>query len=138
MKKHNKASAPKQGIAETLSHIRHYLPSQGPIKDFIHHNTLHMFQDHNLSFHEAIRKASSLYGAREYLPLSEYRAAFKAGKISERALALALKQEGGDTPALREKMLHADMQDTLNRASFREQGYLSQIVRTSGLVLEDP
>lgn len=137
MKKNSKASAPKPGIAEILSHIRHFLPSQGPIKDFIHHNTLHMFQDHDLTFHEAIRKASSLYGAREYLPVSEYRVAFAQGKISERALALALKHEGGDTVALREAMLSAELPETASRTSFREQGYLSQMVRVSGLVLEE-
>lgn len=137
MKKNSKASAPKSGVAEILSHIRHYLPSQGPIKDFIHHNTLHMFQDHDLTFNEAIRKASSLYGACEYLSISEYRAAFEQGKISERALALALKYEGGDTAALREAMLHSGLPETVSRASFREQGYLSQMVRASGLVLEE-
>lgn len=53
-----------------LEHIRHKLPAQGPIKDFIHHNTLHAFQ--HLPFHEALQEAGEFYGAKSYMPEEFY------------------------------------------------------------------
>ena len=38
-------------VGKILHTLRHYLPTQTPLKDFIHHNSLHAFQ--NLSFFEA-------------------------------------------------------------------------------------
>jgi hypothetical protein len=42
-----------------IEHIRHYLPSQNPLKDFVHHNTLHAFQHKN--FHIALSEASQIF-----------------------------------------------------------------------------
>ena len=54
-------------IEDMLVHIRHYLPSQAPLKDFIHHNTLHGFQA--LPFHEAMKRANQVFGYKTYLSL---------------------------------------------------------------------
>jgi len=45
-------------VDHVLHELKHYLPSQTPLKDFIHHNSLHAFQQHE--FFEGIFKASSL------------------------------------------------------------------------------
>ena len=60
---------------ETLAHalhvLEHFLPSQAPLKDFIHHNTLHTFQD--LPFHEGLSAAQNLFGYQTYPSLAFYR-----------------------------------------------------------------
>ncbi len=79
-------------LDHSIDHIAHWLPTQGPIKDFIHHNTLHAFQ--HLPFHEALSVAGKLFGARSYLPLDDYQDLYREGRIKEHALDWALKQTG--------------------------------------------
>lgn len=63
-------------LVEALSH---WLPAQGPIKNFVHHNTLHAYQ--NLPFSEAVKVASQTYGARAYLPIDRYQTLYRTGRI---------------------------------------------------------
>ena len=67
-----------------LDRLRHHLPTQASLKDFIHHNTLHAYQD--LPFHQALQTASSLHGSATYLSLSEYRHHQQTGRISQEIL----------------------------------------------------
>ncbi len=71
-----------------IAHIAHWLPAQGPIKDFIHHNTLHAFQHH--PFHEGIAIAAKLFGARSYLPLAYYQNLYLEGRINNDGISWAL------------------------------------------------
>lgn len=64
---------------QVLHRLAHYLPSQTPLKDFIHHNSLHAFQD--MKFYDAIFKASKMFGCQVTLQLNEYRKLFKIGRI---------------------------------------------------------
>lgn len=64
---------------EILHELKHFLPTQAPLKDFIHHNTLHAFQ--HLKFEKGIRKASQLFGYKVSLSLSEYRVLYEKQKI---------------------------------------------------------
>jgi hypothetical protein len=79
--------------AHVLHELKHYLPSQTPLKDFIHHNSLHAFQ--KLKFYEGIFKASKIFGYQVTLQLTEYRELYatavsgkiflKAGSLKEKA-----------------------------------------------------
>lgn len=77
----------------TLERLRHYLPSQNPLKDFVHHNTLHAFQDK--PFYDALNEASQIFGYKVYLQLSEYRKLFKEGKIFEPILRKVISHRKG-------------------------------------------
>lgn len=92
-------------VREVLAHLRHYLPSQAPLKDFIHHNTLHGFQE--LAFHEAMTRANQIFGYKTYLSLEEFRALYKNGKIKPSILTKVLQQHPGiNQQEVLDKMLH--------------------------------
>jgi uncharacterized protein YbcC (UPF0753/DUF2309 family) len=64
---------------EVLHHLKHFLPAQAPLMDFVHHNTLHAFQ--HLPFHEALQTANEQLGYQVYLSLEEFRNLYQSGKI---------------------------------------------------------
>ena len=100
---HKKASFSEH---EILHKLKHYLPAQSPLKDFIHHNTLHAFQDR--PFHEAVHEASSLFGYHVYLSLEEFRDRYAQGKINPDILTRTLiDSKGADSvEAWMDKLLH--------------------------------
>ncbi len=107
------SSTPKDSstfdIDEAIDRIAHWLPTQGPIKDFIHHNTLHSVQ--HLPFHEGIAVAAKVFGARSYLPLADYQALYQSGRIKDFAIAWALKRTAGSDDSqrrLRERLFDTD------------------------------
>ncbi|OIN60960.1 YbcC family protein [Arsenicibacter rosenii] len=92
---------------EVLHELKHYLPAQAPLKDFIHHNTLHAFQ--HLPFYKAIQRASALFGYKVSLSLSEYRAAYAAGQIKETILEQKIRERKGEKALAdwKDRLLHA-------------------------------
>ncbi|WP_266367015.1 YbcC family protein [Tellurirhabdus rosea] len=78
---------------EVLHALKHYLPSQAPLKDFVHHNTLHAFQ--HLKFHEGLRTASTIFGYSVYLSLNEFRERYRAGTISPAILDKIIIEKKG-------------------------------------------
>ena len=88
-----------------LHELRHYLPAQAPLKDFIHHNTLHAFQ--SLPFFGALRQASALFGYRVMLSLQEFRGLYAKGRIRPEVLSrLITEQYGAEAvPFWQEKLL---------------------------------
>ncbi|WP_150048382.1 YbcC family protein [Methylomonas rhizoryzae] len=75
-----------------IEHIAHWLPTQGPIKDFIHHNTLHAVQ--HLPFHNGVAVAAKVFGAFSYLPLQDYQQRYRQGRIHPASLDWAIAQAG--------------------------------------------
>lgn len=87
----------KETFGHVLHLLDHYLPSQAPLKDFIHHNTLHAFQQ--LEFHQGLQAAQQLFGYQTYLTLEEYRKLYKQGAISEQSLERVLQTQKSFTKA---------------------------------------
>jgi uncharacterized protein len=78
---------------QVLHELKHYLPAQAPLKDFIHHNTLHAFQ--HLKFNKAIYGASAILGYRVSLSLSEYRSMHASGRIGSPVIERVIAQRKG-------------------------------------------
>ncbi|MBV9949388.1 MAG: DUF2309 family protein, partial [Myxococcales bacterium] len=95
-----------------LDRVARWLPSQGPIKDFVHHNTLHAFE--GMKFHEATAAAARLYGARSGMPPSYFLDAYRTGRISDSALDRALRvayADEGRRAAARATMLSGRLEE---------------------------
>ncbi|MBM3178143.1 MAG: DUF2309 domain-containing protein [Bacteroidetes bacterium] len=95
-------------LDHVIAELKHYLPAQASLKDFIHHNTLHSFQKDR--FFEGIEKASLMFGYRTLLTLSEYRDLFQSNKISRQALRQVISEyhPEANLDALEEKFLRSD------------------------------
>jgi len=96
--------------AALLHDLKHYLPTQTPIKDFIHHNTLHAFQD--MKFYDAIFRASKIFSYQVTLELDDYRGLFRQGRIREEVLQRILEERKGNNPEIQELWAYRLMHKT--------------------------
>jgi len=76
-----------------IHELKHYLPAQAPLKDFIHHNTLHGFQ--NLKFHDGTSRASEIFGYSVSFSIDEYRSLYKSNRIREDVLEKVIIERKG-------------------------------------------
>src|SRR6188768_2828326 len=74
--------------AHAIHELKHFLPTQQALKDFIHHNSLHAFQ--HLKFYDAIFKASKIFGFQVHLQLAEYRELYQTGRIRKDILEMVI------------------------------------------------
>ena len=79
--------------AHVIDELKHLLPSQQALKDFIHHNVLHAFQ--HMKFYDAIFKASGIFGFQVHLQLVEYRELYKTGRIRNDVLEMVVAGKKG-------------------------------------------
>ncbi|NOT60926.1 MAG: DUF2309 family protein, partial [Acidobacteria bacterium] len=78
-------------VRHVVTHVAHYLPVQGPIGVFIHHNTLHAFQ--HLPFEEAVQQAARLFGTEPFMTEAAFRKEFAARRIRAQDLDVVLARE---------------------------------------------
>lgn len=80
--------------AHVLETLKHYLPSQGPLKDFVHHNSLHAFQ--NMKFYDAIFQASEIFGYKVTFSVAEYRNLYRINRIHKEVLERVIRERVGE------------------------------------------
>ncbi|MHA8049752.1 YbcC family protein [Aquirufa sp. ROCK-SH2] len=93
---------------QVIHDLKHFLPAQAPLMDFVHHNTLHAFQ--NLPFHEALEKANTQLGYQVYFPLTTFREMYADGRISVQQLDRIIESRGNIS---KEKVLKKDLEPNL-------------------------
>lgn len=85
------AGARHARLHEAIARASRYLPAQAPIRTFIHHNTLHAFEE--LPFEEAVLAAAELYGTEPYLSEAAFAAHLASGRILPADLDAVLAAE---------------------------------------------
>ena len=80
--------SPHADLEHLIKRAAHLLPAQGPITAFVHHNTLHAFED--LSFEDAVVKGAETFGCHPYLPEERYRQKLARGRILQRDIEAVL------------------------------------------------
>ncbi len=81
-------------LQHAIEHAAHLLPAQGPITVFVHHNTLHAFED--LPFDEAVLQGARIFGCEPYLSEENYREMLVRERIRLDDLAAVLLEDLGD------------------------------------------
>ncbi len=81
----------RETLRHAIEHFEHVLPAQAPIRDFVHHNTLHGFQ--HLNFPEALAAARKVNGAYGYQRGEDYRRYYAEGRITREDLAAVLAED---------------------------------------------
>ena len=80
-------------VQQIIAQLKHYLPSQSPLKDFVHHNSLHAFQDK--TFFDAIFTARDIFGYNVTLNISEFRNLYALGRINYEVLKKIIIENKG-------------------------------------------
>lgn len=81
----------RQQIIDSIAHLEHVLPGQAPIKDFVHHNTIHGYQ--HLPFQEAVAAAYKASGNSGYLPDEAFRKLYQEGRITTEHLLQVMAED---------------------------------------------
>jgi hypothetical protein len=104
-------------IHRALEHAAHFLPAQGPIGVFIHHNTLHAFE--HLTFDEAVLEGERHFGCEPYASEARYRAELARGRIRPEDLDAELARDLAGSGA--ESVAGLTTRLDLRRAMLREE-----------------
>jgi uncharacterized protein YbcC (UPF0753/DUF2309 family) len=78
-------------LAHLIDRLAHLLPAQGPISIFIHHNTLHAFEE--MAFEDAVEHAAVRFDCQPFLSEARYRAKVSAGRILAKDVEFLLAED---------------------------------------------
>lgn len=81
-------------IKKIISQAAKYIPHQGPLQFFVHHNTLQAFE--HLHFKQAVKEASELYGAKCFLSEEQFAKAIINNRIQDIDISEVIKSEGNN------------------------------------------
>jgi uncharacterized protein len=81
----------KLTVHEMVAHAAHLLPMQAPLHAFVHHNTLHAFEQY--SFSEAVERAAAVLGAEPYPSESRFAEWTQSGRIQPQDIEEVLEKE---------------------------------------------
>ncbi|MGB8854628.1 MAG: DUF2309 domain-containing protein [Pirellulales bacterium] len=84
-----------EDLERIIAAAAHFLPAQGPIGVFVHHNTLHAFE--NLPFEDAVIKAARTYGTEPFLSESRFREELARGRILASDIDAVLAEHDAST-----------------------------------------
>jgi uncharacterized protein YbcC (UPF0753/DUF2309 family) len=90
---HFSAVSTEHPLTHVIDRLAHLLPAQGPISIFIHHNTLHAFEDS--SFEAAVEAAAERLDREPYLAESRYRRKLASGRILAKDVDAVLVEDLG-------------------------------------------
>ncbi len=121
-----------EAIRSALESASHWLPQQGSLKSFVHHNTLHALE--HLPFFEALRQAETVYGAQGLLSEPAYRAELLRERISWDQVEAVLRQDLG--PAGRSTLVGLDTRFDGQATMLRHQIYTAEANELSWLIHE--
>lgn len=78
-------------LRRAVEESAHYLPAQGPIAVFIHHNTLHAFE--HLRFEAAVVEAARLFGTEPFRTEEAFRGELERGRIEAQDIDVVVALE---------------------------------------------
>ena len=78
-------------LQQLLKKIEKLLPEQAPLQFFVHHNTLHAFE--NLPFKDALKSASLKFFAEPFLSEENFQKALDSDRITAQDLAEIIRDE---------------------------------------------
>lgn len=81
-------------LCDQIAKAAHLLPAQGPITAFVHHNTLHAFEEQ--PFDRAVVQGAEVFGCHPYLPEEQYRKKLPQGRILPEDIESVLIEDLGD------------------------------------------
>ena len=90
---------PGHDLAALVAPAAHLLPAQGPISVFIHHNTLHAFEEQR--FEAAVVEGGERFGCNPFLTEERYRKELGRGRILVSDLRDVLERELGEAASVR-------------------------------------
>lgn len=85
---------PRERLHRVIEHAAHLLPAQGPIAVFVHHNTLHAFEDSG--FEDAVAVGAKTFDCHPYWTEEQYHRERERGRIRSDDLAAELIEDLND------------------------------------------